>query len=147
METDLYFFFTAGLGLRGIDYASLSCDSSIPIQPWFGSATYPDTQFRALFRDVRRYHRIAKKYQSMPLSTRRQLAAMCDPQYRYPPELIAVFGKKDKQGNVTNGRAGLALFCKADTLSQLIKICQKKEVKDEVERLYLSLKEQWNASF
>ena len=148
MESDLYFFFTTGLGLQGIDYSTFSStNASVPVEPWFGTATYSDANLRAQFRNVRRYRRISKRYFSLSPSIRDQLVALCDPQYRYPPELLSVFGKKNRQGNLENGKTGLAFYTKyGDDLSKLIKICQSKEFKQEVEFIYKSLKEEWNAS-
>ena len=133
----MIFFFTASLGLQAVNYETFSKTSYVPVQPYFGQATFSDAGFRAQFKNVRRFQRIANKYYALPLQQRRQLAALCDPQYRYPPELRSSFKKP-----------GLSLFTKlAKTPEELIKLtknaAQVKIIQKEIDDLYQTLTNLW----
>jgi len=91
MSKQLDFFFNvATLGLKSGWYAMINANSYTPIHKYFEHyATFDDSAFTSFFTECSKYRKIAKKFYSLPLSVRRQLAALYDQQYqlRYPPEI------------------------------------------------------------
>lgn len=143
MERDLDFYFNiATLGLKSGFFDSLNIDRTrtIPIHPYFGvMATYDEPVFNQ--REVIKYRKVHQKFHALNTQQRRQLSALFDAQYRYPPEILAMFGKK----------SGLSLFSsQVKTLQELIQVFTKRDktkqkaIQAEVDKMYQELKEAWS---
>lgn len=142
MAQDLMFYFNNNLFARSNFFDGMQGSSYIKLSKIMGQATFNDSYTDAELRKVKKYSKIAIKYNKLPSIQRRQLAAIFDYeyQYRYPPEFRLLLLKK----------AGTAFWITdAKTTDELIKIFKAKSNHPSLEikatTLYSELELSWKS--
>ena len=140
LSNDMLFYFNNNLFMRSNMFSTLQGSAYVKTRPYMGESTFDEPITDGELKLIRKYNKISNKYHKMEAINKRQLAALFDQQYRYPPAITSAFNDKHKI------RAGLSLFY-ANNMEELLKLCQSRQKANDLliklDKRYIELESQW----